>query len=459
MKNLLVIGPVILVALISLAPFVFPLLSELDTSTPLSSMMFSEEESYPNDIIDKLLNSTKNTSSIAIVGSSGNLIGTGSGREIDACDVVVRVNGAPIRGFENDVGYRTDYRVAFYGGYEDAIFRNVDSPNISDILVTVISGTHASGNLLSKKPPNLVVVTNFWSRMLKSNTLGSRGWPSTGFQALALFVSISPPNTVQTWGFGSSKCVHYYDCQGNSSEYTSSVDEERQAKDGGIHPFASELYMRHIWNQANIIKTHEDIVNTSAWLPSSMQYIHILYILSFISVFFVVTTLLLLMRHTLISYFKRIKPTYEHIPIFSVIILMTLIPFLITSTLTENHNYRYIPFTVILSTELFKLVISIICLCFSKNSLKTPQLRDVLSFSFPTILYMINNYIAFVVLKHFDEGTFQIMSSLKIIFTALLFWIVLQRPVTHLQVIGIILLTVASSILGIQNSDGVGNII
>ena len=459
MRNLLVVSPIILVALISLAPFIFPFLSKLDTSIPNKKLMFStEEESYPSNIVEMLLNHTKNASSIAIVGSSGNLLGTGSGKDIDACDIVVRVNGAPINGFESDVGQRTDYRVSFYGGYEDSRARNLDAPSISDILVTVISGTHASSNILFEKPKNLIIVSNFWSRMLKENTLGSRGWPSTGFQALALFVSLSSKNTLQTWGFGSSDCVHYYDCQGNASQYSNSVNEEKHAADGGIHPFASEAYIRKVWNLTNIIEAHEDFTGVDEPFSSDMLYIHLLYTLSFMCMVFVVVTLLISRRNVLFHHFKRIHISYDYIPIFVVIILMTLVPFLITSTLTDNHNYKYIPFTVILMTELLKLTTSTICLFFS-TSIEKPLFVDILSFSFPTMLYMVNNYIAFIVLKHFDEGTFQIMSSLKIIFTALLFWIVLQRPVTHLQVIGIILLTVASSILGIQNSNGTGNII
>lgn len=49
--------------------------------------------------------------SIAVVGSSGQLLGTGKGAEIDSHRVVVRVNGAPTRGFEHDVGSRTDLRI------------------------------------------------------------------------------------------------------------------------------------------------------------------------------------------------------------------------------------------------------------------------------------------------------------------------------------------------------------
>ena len=41
---------------------------------------------------------------IAVVGSSGNLLFRGRGPEIDAHDVVIRVNGATTAGYEHDVG-------------------------------------------------------------------------------------------------------------------------------------------------------------------------------------------------------------------------------------------------------------------------------------------------------------------------------------------------------------------
>jgi hypothetical protein len=47
--------------------------------------------------------------SCAVVGASGNLRGSGFGREIDAHDVVMRINLAPTHGFEEDVGGRTTH--------------------------------------------------------------------------------------------------------------------------------------------------------------------------------------------------------------------------------------------------------------------------------------------------------------------------------------------------------------
>ena len=48
----------------------------------------------------------------AVVGSSSSLLERALGAEIDAADVIIRVNEAPIAGFEEDVGMRTTLRVA-----------------------------------------------------------------------------------------------------------------------------------------------------------------------------------------------------------------------------------------------------------------------------------------------------------------------------------------------------------
>ena len=48
--------------------------------------------------------------SCAVVGSSGSLRGSMQGKAIDAHDIVIRFNYAPTKGYEEDVGTRTDFR-------------------------------------------------------------------------------------------------------------------------------------------------------------------------------------------------------------------------------------------------------------------------------------------------------------------------------------------------------------
>ncbi|XP_071822905.1 alpha-N-acetyl-neuraminyl-2,3-beta-galactosyl-1,3-N-acetyl-galactosaminide alpha-2,6-sialyltransferase-like isoform X2 [Apostichopus japonicus] len=48
--------------------------------------------------------------SCAVVSSSGHLLGSRAGGDIDAHDCVIRMNNAPVRGYEKDVGTRTTIR-------------------------------------------------------------------------------------------------------------------------------------------------------------------------------------------------------------------------------------------------------------------------------------------------------------------------------------------------------------
>ena len=62
---------------------------------------------------------------VAVVGSSGNLLGSWKGAEIDGHHVVIRMNGPVLQGHEQHVGRLTHIRVAWETGLEDARTRGV----------------------------------------------------------------------------------------------------------------------------------------------------------------------------------------------------------------------------------------------------------------------------------------------------------------------------------------------
>ena len=75
--------------------------------------------------------------SIAVVGSSGNMLGRRYGAEIDSKSIVIRVNNAETLGFEADVGKGYPergsglVRVGWNGGLHNAVRLGLLNPNPS----------------------------------------------------------------------------------------------------------------------------------------------------------------------------------------------------------------------------------------------------------------------------------------------------------------------------------------
>ncbi|EKX53409.1 hypothetical protein GUITHDRAFT_133129 [Guillardia theta CCMP2712] len=98
-------------------------LSPFLTRTELA-MLKNTAESYFGHVIDEGLlemfpwDYEKSAfESCAVVGSSGHLLGSGFGRDIDVHDLVIRFNDAPAGGeYESDVGSRTTHRVLHSSG-------------------------------------------------------------------------------------------------------------------------------------------------------------------------------------------------------------------------------------------------------------------------------------------------------------------------------------------------------
>ena len=106
---------------------------------------------------------------VACVGSSGNLLGRGHGAAIDAASLVVRVNAPVLAGFEDDVGARTDVRVAWSRAWAHAVERNLTS---SDELTILYCPTPTYSVCTwpdwAIKPRRRAVVSMAWAKRLHS---------------------------------------------------------------------------------------------------------------------------------------------------------------------------------------------------------------------------------------------------------------------------------------------------
>ncbi|KAK6478375.1 alpha-N-acetylgalactosaminide alpha-2,6-sialyltransferase 1-like [Huso huso] len=187
----------------------------------------------------------------AAVGNGGILNGSRKGAEIDSHDYIFRVNGAVIKGFEDDVGVRTSFYVhtaqtmlSSLGCYKEG-FTNVPmDKEIKYIMVTedmrdyqwlkalLLNTTVSRGPYLEMRPRSyfgtdftpekyLVAHPDFnryiKNRFLKSKTVEGIDWaiyrPSTG--AFALLLALHLCDVVDAYGYITEDYAkypdHYYD--------------------------------------------------------------------------------------------------------------------------------------------------------------------------------------------------------------------------------------------------------
>jgi len=122
---------------------------------------------------------------------------------------------------------------------------------------------------------------------------------------------------------------------------------------------------------------------------------------------------------------------------------------LVTASKDKRSNYNYDPATVVLTTEAFKLFIAMGLYVHERSSLEAsqrkPWTQDVdrrvaLLYSVPALLYAIQNNIVFLALLYLAPPTFELFSNLKIVTTAIVFYLALRRPLTSIQWTAVLLL-------------------
>lgn len=205
--------------------------------------------------------------SVAVVGSSGNLLRQGLGAQIDSHDVVIRVNSPILAGYELDVGAKTSIRVICDCSFWHACARGVieerettifsharlvkphDQPNASVVAARLSSIAH-------RRLHQAFSINYEWARLMAFTLLNGcvppKCAPSSGFQALAVALSITrfvgsqPPSV---FGFGKCpQCTRFFDCDGSNTSGFSLIllEQEGTGKDG-YHPFGVEHEVRRTW--------------------------------------------------------------------------------------------------------------------------------------------------------------------------------------------------------------------
>ncbi|XP_067665106.1 probable UDP-sugar transporter protein SLC35A4 [Haliotis asinina] len=108
--------------------------------------------------------------------------------------------------------------------------------------------------------------------------------------------------------------------------------------------------------------------------------------------------------------------------------------------------------SVVLSTEVVKIVLSVAMLLpeLRRGDITVPSVANCLPFLVPAVLYCINNNLSVYMQVHMDPTTYQILGNMKVATTAVLYRIVIQRPLTNVQWMSLGVLSIA----GILDSYG-----
>lgn len=128
----------------------------------------------------------------------------------------------------------------------------------------------------------------------------------------------------------------------------------------------------------------------------------------------------------------------EQLPfILAGVVLMTSQPIFVKLSQVQGPDgpeTEYSKFSSVLLTELGKAIFSFTALA-AGGSLREvrPSAREALQYAVPELIYCVNNYLVFVILEHVDATTFQLLGQLKIVFTGILFRLVLKRRLSDYQ--------------------------
>uniref|UniRef100_A0A8I5T0L3 beta-D-galactosyl-(1->3)-N-acetyl-beta-D-galactosaminide alpha-2,3-sialyltransferase n=1 Tax=Pongo abelii TaxID=9601 RepID=A0A8I5T0L3_PONAB len=123
----------------------------------------------------------------AVVGNSMSLRSSGLGFRINQHEVVLRMNQAPVRGFEADVGNRTTMRIIYPGIASpwDPGTQLLLLPLNSSGLEWFLSVLHKQTSMWKQKKPWVLVISLYFLRYIQKSWLENHGqYPSLEFVAL-----------------------------------------------------------------------------------------------------------------------------------------------------------------------------------------------------------------------------------------------------------------------------------
>ncbi|XP_032884918.1 alpha-N-acetylgalactosaminide alpha-2,6-sialyltransferase 5 isoform X1 [Amblyraja radiata] len=223
--------------------------------------------------------------SCALVTSSGHLIGSGRGSEIDRAECVIRMNDAPTRGYQEDVGRRTSLRVVAHSSIQRLLQKGGELLNASHNPAFIFWGPSSclrrdgKGRLYNQLQlihrflPALRLHTISRHKMLYFDQLFERetgkdrktsnSWLSTGW--FTMIIALELCDRIDVYGMvPPDRCrdpthrqvpYHYYEPAG-IDECTMYISHELGRK-GSHHRFITEKRVFAGWTRTHSLHFHQ----------------------------------------------------------------------------------------------------------------------------------------------------------------------------------------------------------
>ncbi|XP_041063775.1 alpha-N-acetylgalactosaminide alpha-2,6-sialyltransferase 5 [Carcharodon carcharias] len=247
--------------------------------------------------IDILLGLQVHCKDCALVTSSGQLIGSRRGAEIDRAECVIRMNDAPTWGYQEDVGRRTSLRVVAHSSIQRLLQKGSELLNASQDPAFIFWGPSSCMRkdgkgrlynhlqLIHRIQPKLRLHTITRQKMLHFDELFKRetgkdrktsnSWLSTGWFTMIIALELCdridvygmvPPNRCRDPARRSVP-YHYYEPMG-IDECTMYISHELGRK-GSHHRFITEKHVFARWARKYSIRFHQP-----EWEPESVASNH-----------------------------------------------------------------------------------------------------------------------------------------------------------------------------------------
>ena len=133
-----------------------------------------------------------------------------------------------------------------------------------------------------------------------------------------------------------------------------------------------------------------------------------------------------------------------------------LYPILIRLSNQKSHRLQFSAPIMNLIIDILKLTFSIIAFTFSQDfntPTKHKTIRNSLIFSFPALLYFINNNLSVYIQRYMDSTSYQMLGNFKIISTALLYYCFIGKKLSLLKWSSLVLLFTAGVLYVYGNLD------